>query len=156
MTIERSIVLDAPPERVWAEVQRPALLAHVARPLVAFEPVDPPAFPARWAERDYRVRVRLFGVVPLGEQVIGIERLPAEGEVRRLRDNGHSALVRRWDHLIAVAPAGPGRTRYTDRVEVEAGPLTPVVAAFARVFYAHRQRRWARLARRGFAYDDAS
>ena len=59
-----TIVLDAPPERVWEEVNRPALLHFVARPLVAFEPIEPPAFPERWEEREYRVRVRQFGVVP--------------------------------------------------------------------------------------------
>ncbi len=150
MTVELTTLLDAPAERVWAEVNRPALLQHVARPLVAFRPLDPPRFPERWDERPYRVGVRLFGVLPLGWQVVGIRRPPDTGLARHLRDDGHSALVRRWDHLITVEPAGPGRTRYTDRVEVEAGVLTPVVWAFAALFYRHRQRRWRDLAARGF------
>ena len=62
------------------------------------------------------------------------------------------ALIRRWDHLITIEPAGPRRTRYTDWVEAEAGLLTPLVWAFARVFYAHRQRRWQRLVAHGFRY----
>ena len=94
--------------------------------------------------------MRLLGVLPLGWQEIRITRPTPTGETRHLRDAGRGALARRWDHLITVAPAGPGRTRYTDRVEVEAGWLTPAVWAFARLFYAHRQRCWRRLVARGF------
>ena len=147
--VELSTVLDAPPERVWEEVNRPALLRFVAHPFVRFDPLDPPAFPERWEEREYRVRVRQLGVIPLGWQVIRIERPAPVGGTRYLRDNGRGALARRWDHLITVAPAGPGRTRYTDRVEIEAGPLTPFVWAYARAFYAHRQRRWRALVAEG-------
>ena len=156
MTLELSTFLDAPPEKVWEEVNRPALLRYVARPLLAFEPTDPPAFPERWEEREYRVRMKQFGVVPVGWQVIGIERPEPEGSARVLRDNGRGTLARRWDHLITVESAGPGRTRYTDRLEVEAGPLTPFVWAFARAFYAHRQRRWRRLVASGFEYGGAA
>jgi len=31
-----------------------------------------------------------------------------------------------------------------------AGMLTPLVAGFARLFYAHRQKRWRALAKNGF------
>lgn len=156
MTVERSTVLDAPPERVWEELRRPALLNFVAYPILTFEPVDPPAFPKQWEAREYRVLPRLFGAVPLGWQVVGIELPATTGDVQQVRDNGRGALIRRWDHLVTIEPAGPGRTRYTDRVEVEAGPLTPLVWAFAQVFYAHRQRRWQRLVERGFRYGGAA
>ena len=156
MTVDLSTVLDAPPERVWDELNRPALLCHVARPLVAFAPLDPPAFPERWAERAYRVRLRLFGLVPIGWQVVGIERPAEQGRVRSLRDDGRSAMIRRWDHRMTVEPLPDGRTRYTDHLEIEAGVLTPAAWAFARLFYAHRQRRWRALVARGFRYDEAA
>jgi len=37
-------------------------------------------------------------------------------------------------------------------VTIEAGILTPFVWLFARLFYAHRQRRWAALAAKGFSH----
>lgn len=43
------------------------------------------------------------------------------------------------DHRFTIAPA-PGA--YSDEVTVEADRLMPSVAAVARLFYAHRQRRW--------------
>jgi hypothetical protein len=154
MTVQLSTVLDAPSERIWAEVNRTVLHAYLTRPLLTFEPVDPPTLPDRWEEREYRVRMKLFGAVPLGWQIVKVERPATDGAKQHIRDNGRGALIRRWDHLITIEPAGPQRTRYTDRVEVEAGLLTPLVWAFARVFYAHRQRRWQHLVAHGFRYDD--
>lgn len=150
-TVELSCLLAAPADRVWEEVNRPRLLLHVARPMIRFAPIDPPRFPERWADGPHLVSMRLGGVLPLGRQVIEVSRPAPRDGARLLLDRGRSASIRRWDHLIAVAPEGDG-TRYTDRVEIDAGPRTPLVAAFARRFYAHRQRRWRRLAASGFDY----
>jgi hypothetical protein len=45
-----------------------------------------------------------------------------------------------------VTPIDVHRCRYRDRVEIDAGVLTPLVVAFARWFYGVRQRRWRVLA----------
>jgi hypothetical protein len=155
MLIERSCILPCSPKRCFAEVESPRLLSYVSRPLVRFVAIDPPAFPKRWEEREYRVGLRILGWIPLGSQVIGIARGDfsddENGFRAQLRDNGHSALVSKWDHWITVESA-PGGCRYTDRIELQAGALTPLVGAFAWVFYRHRQRRWQRLVRQDFAY----
>ncbi len=134
------------------EVNRPELLSYVSRPLIAFEPIAPSTFPGRWEEREYSVRMKLFGVVPIGRQVIGIERSEEGGSTLVLRDNGRSALAKRWDHVMTVERTEDGCTHYTDHVVIEAGALTPAIWAFARVFYAHRQGRWRRLVARKFRY----
>jgi hypothetical protein len=154
-TVEIAAMLDTAPDRVWAEVQRPALLMHVAAPMVRFRPVDPAALPDVWGDGPHVLSMALGGVLPLGRQVIDISRPAPSGAVRFLRDDGSSAQVRRWDHLISVAPERDG-TRYVDRVEIEAGWRTPVVAAFARRFYRHRQRRLRALAAAGFDYGAAA
>jgi hypothetical protein len=70
-----------------------------------------------------------------------------------LRDDGHGELVRRWDHRIRIRPGPDGRsTLYRDEIDIEAGALTPAVGLRAQGLYRGRQRRWRRLARRGFAY----
>lgn len=147
-----------PPETVWAQVHRPALLHWIARPLLRFTPRDPRPWPARWRPGRYRTGMWAFGVIPLGGQWVGIE-FP-EGETLNngrgvLRDNGSGTLIRVWDHWIFVEDLGAGRTRYTDRVDVKAGLLTPFIWLFARVFYGHRQRRWKRLIAQGFRPLDA-
>lgn len=143
--------LDVPAERAWAEVRTSRLLDHVAAPLQAFEPVEPPVLPDVWQEGRYLVRLRMFGVLPIGMQWIVISFPDASPERYQLRDNGHGSLVSTWDHLITIEPLAADRCRYTDEVEVRAGLLTPFVWAFARLFYAHRQRRWRRLVATRFA-----
>jgi len=140
------------------EVLTPRLLAYVAKPLLVFEPLDPPALPEVWSPGRYHVRMLALGWLPVGSQWIGLELPdPAPGPGARgydLRDNGASELIRRWDHRIRIEPTADGRTRYVDRVDLEAGVLTPLVWLFAQIFFRHRQRRWRRLVRRGFDYDE--
>lgn len=149
--IRRSMMLDISAERAWAAIQEPRLLNHIAYPLQTFKPVDPPKLPATWAESRYKVRLRLFGVVPIGEQWIVIGILERGPDRYRMRDDGHGDLVRRWEHRITIEALSSSRCRYTDEVEIDAGVLTPLVAAFASVFFRHRQRRWRALVASDFA-----
>ncbi len=149
-TIVLSTDLDCSPQEAWARVQTSELLHHVAAPLIRFVPHDH-AFPATWQKGEYRASMLLFGAIPLGWQAIVIQFPSADYDVHYLRDNGYSPLIRRWDHRIEIRPNPDDTTRYTDRLSVDAGWRTPIVAAFARIFYAHRQRRWRALARTGFA-----
>lgn len=160
MQIAIATVLDCSLDAAWREVRTPRLLHHVAAPVLAFDPVDPPALPDVWKPGTWRVRLRLLGVVPFGTQVIGIE-LPAPGDEggeddpdrRCLRDRGHGDRIRVWDHGITLRRRPDGRTDYEDRLTIRAGAMTPFVTAFAWLFFRHRQRRWRALARRGFVYD---
>ena len=149
--LEASTYLPAAPDQVWEHLMRPALLRHVAFPLVLFVSREHGGFPVRWREGPHRVWMFQFGFLPLGPQTIGIEIGPHEGSILHLRDNGSGLLARTWDHRIVVAPEGGG-TRYTDRVRVDARWLTPVVWAFASLFYRWRQHRWRVLVRNGFKY----
>jgi hypothetical protein len=147
--------LSCPPAEAWEAVQRPALLAWVSAPLVHFVPRRPPAFPRRWAPGDYEVGLRLFGLLPLGGQRIRISAAVPEctptDERYGIRDDGAGQLARRWDHRITITGPPGGPTRYTDDVDVAAGPLTPLVWAFAQLFYRWRQSRWRALVARGLA-----
>jgi hypothetical protein len=135
-----------------ALVATPALLNHIAAPLLRFVALDPSVLPEVWSERGYQVRVLLGGVLPLGRQWIDISRHDAPDGGFLMRDNGSGDLARRWNHWIAIAPDDAGSCTYTDDVEIDAGLLlTPIVWSFARIFYAHRQRRWLALAAKGSA-----
>ena len=153
MKVELSTTLQAPADQVWRWVQRPALLNWVAAPLVKFRPIQPTTLPDVWADGEYRVSMLLFGVLPMGSQVIRIHReegLAGDRSARSLVDMGEGDLVKAWHHRIRVVPESAGTTHYTDSVVVEAGPLTLFVWMFAQVFYRHRQRRLRDLARGGF------
>ena len=153
MKISCSTYIALPPEDVWREIQTPNLLKHIAWPIIRFRFIDPAPL-ENFAARDrFKVRLTLFGIIPLGEQWIvpSIHEERPDSWPKRLRDNGYSKLVKTWDHWITVIPNDDGGTHYVDDVEVEAGIFTPIVWAFAWVFYRHRQRRWRGLARTVFA-----
>ncbi|MEO1168376.1 MAG: hypothetical protein AAFW97_06670 [Pseudomonadota bacterium] len=151
-TVTVTSVFNAPADRIWDEVRTSRLLEYVTRGRIAFDPIEPPQFPERWAEGEYRVAMRGFGFVPLGPQTIGIEFPPPEGETRILRDNGGGRLFRTWDHWIYIEPLDEGRTKYTDRIEFDAGMLNPFAKPIVRDFYRHRQSRWKKLIANDFRY----
>lgn len=152
MRVDSTTYLEAPPARVEAHLRSTRLLLYVAAPLVKFTACTPPELPENWEEGIYRVSLRLFGVIPFGKQAVVIS-FPENAQGFSLRDNGHSRLIRKWDHLITMAPSGRG-TLYRDQVVVEAGLLTPVVWLFAQAFFRHRQGRWRKLVASGFDYSD--
>jgi hypothetical protein len=140
-------VLQCSPEAAWTEVQKSSLLLEVARPIVTIQASGSPRLPERWEHHGVEtVRSFLFGIVPLGTRVIYFERV--DEDAREIQSRESDPLVRHWDHLVAVRETSDGRTRYSDRVQIEAGLLTPAVWLFAQCFYRHRQRRWQRVARR--------
>lgn len=147
--VELTTYIPAEPDVVWHHLQTSALLHHVASPLIRFKPLDG-RFPEQWQPGEYRANMLLFGTVPLGWQAVRISLPEPSGEIRFVRDDGYGPLIKKWAHWIALGPEGEG-TRYLDQVTIDAGPLTPLVAAFARVFYEHRQKRWRRLATTDFA-----
>jgi hypothetical protein len=147
-------VLPCPPEKVWDELQRPALLLEVIRPLFRFAPADGPQFPERWLEgATVRCKGYLFGIIPLGAHTIFIERI--DPVAREIQTRESEALVRRWDHMVRVRSAGEGQAHYSDEIIIEAGWVTLFVWLFAQGFYRHRQRRWWRVARRLVAAEPA-
>jgi hypothetical protein len=151
MQIRVTTYLAAPPATVRGHVKTSRLLAYVSGGILSLQPIDPPALPAHWSEGKYLVRMRLFGLIPLGQQYICIEN-PAPAKKWVLRDNGAGTTARVWDHHIYVLPEGAG-TRYIDHVRIEAGVLTPLVVVFACALYRYRQYRWRRLVRHGFDFE---
>jgi Protein of unknown function (DUF3703) len=149
MKLSLKTKIDLSPETVWAEVQTAALLVHVAWPLVRFVPIGETPLDEFKLGGRYQVTLRLFGFLPFGRQwIVTSLHVPETGTwPKKLRDNGYSALINKWDHWITVAPDGDGSTYYTDAVEIGAGLMTPFVWLFAQIFYRHRQRRWRALAR---------
>jgi hypothetical protein len=144
MKITVRSVFDCSPDFVWETVQTSELLLQVTRPLMRIEPAAGVSFPERWQEgKSVSCQLYLFGFLPLGGHTIRFERIDPQS--RQIQSNESGQLVRSWLHRIEVAPAEGGRALYCDEVEIDAGLLTPLVAAFARVFYGHRQRRWKKL-----------
>ena len=156
MRLRRGRLLPCSMDRLASELGRPALFHYLASPMLVFDAVEPADAIARWSPGKYRFRLRLGGRLPIGEHVVNLQRtlqdaVAAEGRLVVWHDAGYSDLIRVWDHQIALEDF-LGMTRYTDEVEIHAGPLTVPAWLFALAFYGHRQRRLNRLVAAGFAY----
>ena len=136
----KSCHLPVPIDRAWQAVCDPNVLQTIAWPVFGIVPFDPPAFPERWEARDYRVRVRLFGVIPLGWQIIGPRFPKTDPSEHTLVDIGRSTLFRHWVHRLTLTLVDGG-TRLTDELRYDAGPLTWPAGLVLRLFFAHRHRR---------------
>jgi hypothetical protein len=142
-TVTVSTSLDAPAEIVWRTATTPAAFTHVAGRMLRY-----PAA-ARLTEpwhpgQEIRGWTFLLGVIPFSVHHLRVTSIDHDN--RELVSDERGGLVRRWHHEIAVDTLGDDRTRYTDRIEIDAGPATPIVAGFAHLFYRYRQRRWRGLA----------
>ena len=154
MRVLLKTILDCTPDAAWRALRDPAVFRAVSAPFTTFT-AEPGGFPALWSEGEYRVRVKAFGLIPLGEQDIRLsfhERpdfLDA-GDVRIVRDDGGGAsgalaAVTHWRHSMAVAPLGT-RTLYRDQLEISAGPLTLPLWLFYWAFWQWRAVQLRRLA----------
>ena len=129
----------------WDTVKRTGTLRYVTRGLLGFRVEGHE--PERLAEGDtYRLRLLFFGVLPAWRHEIFVARV--DEQAREIRTEEHGGPVREWRHRITVDDEGWGCTRYTDELEISAGPLTPLVWLYTQLFYRYRQMRWRRLARR--------
>ena len=138
--IQKTSVFPAPRDAVFQKLQRLETLQVIAKPYVAFEPVDSTA--AVWdvgGESSYRLR--LFGFIPFGMHTIRIVRFDPE-RISSREGNRHVPV---WNHDILLVPIDENHTEYTDRVEINAGWKTIFIWLWAKAFYAHRQRKWITL-----------
>jgi len=121
-------------------------LRYITKGLLSFR-TESEQLPEHFAAGEtYRVRLLFFGRIPAWWHEITIVQLnDIEREILTSEQGGS---VKEWNHRITVDERGPWRSHYTDEIEIGAGPLTPLVWAYAQLFYRYRQWRWRRLARR--------
>jgi hypothetical protein len=135
--------LNAPAAAVWATVQRPETFVHVAGAMLRYPVAEQHPGPWRVGDRTDGW-VFLFRLIPFSRHTIEVASID-DTDMTLLTEEG-GGLVRTWRHYVKVDPLTDDTCRYEDRIDIDAGILTPVVAAFAEVFYRYRQRRWRRLA----------
>ncbi len=142
--VERSTPLEASADAVWAAVKTPAAFRTVTRRLLVM-----PVIRRRqdeWREGETVVGwVFLFGFLPFSRHHLHVARI--DESTRTLSSREFGGLITTWNHDIEVLPIDAATCRYRDRIEIDAGCMTPVIALYARWFYRMRQRRWRALAR---------
>ncbi|WP_295010535.1 hypothetical protein [uncultured Microbacterium sp.] len=145
--------IRASADAAWAALHSPEVLAALYGPLIVVEPVLPDEGDASVLHT--AVRLRLFGRIPLGTQLIGAydETREQGGEtVRILRDSGIPltgplAALDVWDHRMAVSALPDGGALWRDRL-VFGGPTSALLWPALWLTWQWRGWRIRRLARR--------
>jgi hypothetical protein len=137
--------LDIPAGLAWETVKKPETFRYIVRGVLGVKELD--EVPEDWGEGlTVRVRLFFFHVIPAWKHEIRIVRV--DEAAREIYTNERGGGVRRWNHRITIDPRSADRCHYTDEIDIDAGPMTPLVWAYAHVFYRYRQWRWRKLARR--------
>jgi hypothetical protein len=145
MRVNLSTSLETDADSAWGLVQDTSTFLHVTRGLLRW--ADSDHLPEKWYPGG-RVRSQLFffGFLPGWVHELQITRI--DDQRRELQTAEHGGLLRAWNHSIRVEPEGQARCRYTDSVEIQAGPWTPLVWLCAQLFFRYRQMRLRGYARR--------
>lgn len=127
------------PDRLWALVTDYDALGTVMRGLMSFD-----GLPNRRARAGdaFDLRVRLFGILPARPYRIELVQFDDDAMILQSRETGMG--VRQWAHRITVTPH-QGGARLTDRIDIDAGWKTPIVAAFAHHLLRRRHKPRLRL-----------
>ena len=139
-----STTIKTSPEKIWNEIQKISSLLHVAAPLLKFRSTDNGNLPDQWSiGKEYPLALYFLGIIPLGKHVIRISKIDSHNMTILSNEFGH--LTNTWNHLIKIERIEEEKIKYTDEIDIEAGPLTIGIWLFSQFFYRHRQRRWKAL-----------
>jgi len=131
---------------LWRRIIEPRSLQFVASPLLTFTPIEADALEGEWqVGRDYPLQLYFMRFIPLGRHTIRLVTIDRSTNTILSEERG--SLARVWNHRIHFQQVAPGKLAYEDEIEIRAGVLTPLIWAFAHLFYRHRQRRWKVLLR---------
>ncbi len=143
-SITESVSLQAPADVVWRTVQQPELFVHVAGSWIRFPAAEGRNRPWQAGDRVFGW-IFLFRFIPLSKHTI--EVISIDDNTMTFISNEGGGFVKTWNHYIYVEDIDGSTCRYTDRVDIDAGLLTPVIVALSKRFYRYRQRRWQALAK---------
>lgn len=148
------LLLNCPADAAWEAVHSPAVFRAVSGPFTTAESLEPEGFPERWAGTEHRVRLRMFGVLPMGTQLIRLRDETRADGTRIVHDEGGPLtgamrVVSTWHHQMVIQSddiSSEARTRFRDTLDVGAGVLTPFAWLGFWFFWQLRARQLRRLA----------
>ena len=136
--------LPASAEEVWSALRRRDTFPAITRGMLSFRGSE--TWPEVFREgKALETRLRFFHVIPGWKHTLRVVRVDRETLTLASEESGD--IVKTWSHRIWLEPKEDIRCRYTDEIDIDAGLFTPLIWAWAHVFYRYRQRGWRRLAR---------
>jgi len=144
-TIHVQTELPTSADAVWQAMQHAASFLYVTHGLFGFPALAGRTAPFREGEQGSGW-IWLFHLIPLSRHTIHL--VEVDQETLTLRSREHGGILRAWNHTLHVEDVGDQSCRYSDTVDIDASPLTGLVALAAVGIYRYRQRRWHKLVRR--------
>ncbi|OBK33300.1 hypothetical protein A5658_13820 [Mycobacterium sp. 1245111.1] len=144
-TIQLQTTLPTSADRVWRAMQSPVTFLYVCKGLFGVPALAGRSEPLQAGECGTGWLIA-FHVVPAYRHTI--EVIDVDEAQRTIRTHEHGGVLRAWNHTLRVEPVDAQTCRYFDTVEIDARPITALVAALAVGIFRYRQRRWRKLVRR--------
>lgn len=136
--------LAADLDDVWHAMLLPATFVYVCRGLFGVPALAGRTEPLQAGERGTGWLIA-FHVFPAYRHTI--EVCSVDEASHTVRTHEYGGVIHSWNHTLRVEPAGLGRCRYSDTIEIDAGRLTGIVTLVARGIFRYRHRRWRKLIR---------
>ncbi len=143
--ISKTSIFPASKQVVFGKIQKLSTLQYIAFPYATFKEVCGNEDLIWKSGQTFKFKLRLFGIIPLGIHSISVIDFDEERGIYTIEGNRHVPV---WNHRIILESINHTSVRYTDEVEIGAGWKTPFVFLWAKMFYAHRQRKWIKLLRK--------
>ena len=137
MKIIKTSIFPDTAENIFKKLKNIKTLRYIAFPYASFEPCGGNEKIVWEKGKVYEFHLKLFYVIPLGVHKIKV----IDFSQNSIYTNEGNKFVPVWNHHIYLKPLNNGHTEYTDEVEINAGRKTIFVYLWARLFYAHRQRK---------------
>jgi len=144
-TVRRTSVFPASEQVIFEKIQKLSTLQYIAFPYAVFRPTNDEEDLIWKSGQTFEFDFRLLGFIPFGIHRINVIEFDEQSGIYTRESNSHVPV---WNHRIIIEPISERKVRYTDEVEIGAGWKTPVVCLWAKMFYAHRQKKWIRLLKR--------
>jgi ligand-binding SRPBCC domain-containing protein len=87
--------------------------------------------------RCYTTDIKIFGIFKCNDYKIRIENICQN--TRRIVSSEFNEKIRSWRHTLEIRPTENGSV-WLDRVVIDAGAMTPIVARYAQFMYLHRHK----------------
>ncbi len=118
------------------------ILKEIAYPYITFIPINN-SNNLVWKEgKTFIFKAKLLGFIPFGIHKITVIDFKENGKIYTHEKNTYVPI---WYHEIILKKTNENETEYTDIIEIYAGWKTYFVYLWAKLFYAHRQRKWIKI-----------
>lgn len=144
MIVKIERILPASADKVWETLQYKKTFLFITRGMLGFSGSD--GWPERFTQGlNIQCRMWFMHVLPGWRHYLNVVSI--DNESKQLVSNERGGPIRKWNHTIRIKPVSDSTSHYQDEIDIDAGPLTPVIWFYAHVFYRYRQHRWVKLLR---------